>query len=678
MVRSLAPDERSAFLWGNAMSRLPMRLLAALALLFTHHAIAQRVYFGQNQELKSTLETKVANSRSEAAPIDIKLSVPAVDIDAAARGYQELSASGLTPIGQEGNPAVLGNGAMIAVPQGYEAKLTIVTQAHQDVANVNVVPFQRKCRCDKKEAAKNSFAVNEKTYQSTGFFPAQVAQLEKVGKLQGVDLVRVALHPLQMEMTTKTLRVTHDLAVRVDFIRTGNAATILLPKTLHQLLDRATVNGESLRSVNAVPTGETMLIITADELKGALSHYLDWQRQKGITPYVTTLTEAGGSIEAVKEYIQKFYNAQNTKPTYLLLVGSNTKLPSFRKKVTFEDQIAASDYPLSLLSGDDIIPDVLFGRLLADTPEEVKVQTDRWISYEKSPERGATWYKKGTTIASSEGDKPSDVDYAEEIQSALKAHTYTAVDQFYQGNDNATFANFSAALSEGRSWITYIGHGSGTSWGSTNDAINVARLAKLENRDRLPVLIDVACLNGDFANLAMPFGRAFVSNTKNGRPIGGVAYYGGSVSISWNPPAIMATAIAKQHFEKGLHHLGDSLLAGHLHVIEKLGNGDEAQDNLTWYNLFGDPSLVMRTDTPQALKVQQNNLMGKISIRVTNEAGSGVANLRVSLSDKASGAVKAVGKTNLSGEATLTPTTTTRGVITITGYNVETYEAPAE
>jgi len=348
------------------------------------------------------------------------------------------------------------------------------------------------------------------------------------------------------------------------------------------------------------------------------------------------------------------------------------------KGVEFLSQTAASDYPFALLAGDDIIPDMLYGRVVADSAAEVQTQIERWIEYEKKPEVDGVWYKKGTTIASSEGSGPSDQGYAELIQESLKAHTFSSVDKFYQGDESATTENISAALKEGRSWITYIGHGTGTSWGSSNDDFAVADIARLENVNRLPIIVDVACLNADYVNINKPFGKAWVTQTLNGKKTGAVGYLGSSVSTSWHPPAIMAAGIAKQHFEKAIATLGGSVLAGQLALVEKVGiDSSDASDNLIWYNLFGNPTLMVRTDTPKRLVVTQEWSTNE-DVLVTAKAPNGKAGVGLRVAARSGDRLLAVAITDAKGEATLRLPEVTQGVVTLTGYNAETYQAALE
>lgn len=645
--------------------------------LVSASASAQRIYFS-TADAKAGLETRVfaTNSRSVAG-VEVQLSLPYLDLNRVSDGFSEVSAPGLVPMEQPGNPALYTTGSLIAVPEGFEPVIDGIDSQQEEIHNVLIKPAQRQLRC---EGNQDNFQFNSALYDSNGVFPAQNVGLEEVGRLQGLRLVRVSINPLQMDMATKTLKVTTSASVRVNFRQTTREIRpVVLSKTFYQIARNVTANGRHLgRDVMRADVAEKMLIVVADGLKDTIAPLVNWKQAKGINVDVVTFTDAGGSKEKVKEYIQKYYDSSTPKLTYLVMVGNGKMLPPYMENTGSGD--AATDYTFALLSGNDVIPDVLYGRVVADNADEVATQINRWIAYERTPEKGAGWYHDGSTIASNEGSGPSDKEYAQKIQAALKANTYKTVDEFYQGNKTATSKNITAALESGRTWLSYFGHGSGTSWGSVTDNFSNTTVSKLKNEDKLPVIIDVACLNAAFTDIAKPFGKAWVTQQSNGKAAGAVAFYGGSVSISWHPPAIMSVGISKYHFEKPVHNLGGSVLAGQLYLIEQKGNNDDTVDNLKWYNLFGDPSLLVRTDTPVAYQVK--NLVKKtdrglsIDIAALDSAGKPVKGLRASI--RKANAPMAVATTDASGNATLTvdglSSFEANTTLVTTGYNAETIE----
>jgi hypothetical protein len=139
--------------------------------------------------------------------------------------------------------------------------------------------------------------------------------------------------------------------------------------------------------------------------------------------------------------------------------------------------------------------------------------------------------------------------------------------------------------------MNYIGHGSGDSWSSINGGEYFSSHVKsLKANIVKPIIIDVACQNGRFNN-AQKLGETFMNARNRGKPVGAVAYFGGSVDISWDPPAIMAMKIGSDLAEQKVAELYALILQGQLHLLKEYSDPEGAKENLLWYHLLGDPSL---------------------------------------------------------------------------------------
>jgi len=501
----------------------------------------------------------------------------------------------LVPSSLLGNPEVYMTGSLLVVPPGFEPQLEDVAVQTKEFSGIRIRPAQQEWRCAGPTGPRAGFAFNSQLYASDSVYPAHWASLEEVGNMGGVRLVRVAMNPVRMAMATESLQVAYEMNVRVSFKRMGRSVSpIEVPASLWDTLVASTVNAKSLnRLVRRSDRAERMVILVADGFQEVIRPYVAWKQSRGLKIDVVTLTQAGSSKETLQQYIQTAYDQADVKPTYLLFVGNKDTMPAFKESTGSGS--AASDYRMTLLAGDDAIPDVFYGRFLSDTEEELRTQIQRTIEYERNL-GNQPWYRNAMTIASDEGSNPSDEGYALQVQEALATGKFDSFDSFFQGEKTATSDNILGALKEGRGWIAYFGHGSGTSWGSVNDRFNNSTIEKVENNGKLPVLIDVACLNASWINLPKCFGKTWMTQTNSEGPVGTVAYYGGSVSISWHPPAVMSVGIAKRHAESQLPTIGSSVIAGQLYLMEQMGDTTAVRDNLKWYNLFGDPSLVVRAN----------------------------------------------------------------------------------
>ena len=109
-----------------------------------------------------------------------------------------------------------------------------------------------------------------------------------------------------------------------------------------------------------------------------------------------------------------------------------------------------------------------------------------------------------------------------------------------------------------------------------------------------------------------------------------------------------------------------------LFLVAQKGTNDDTVDNLRWYNLFGDPSLLIRTDLPKALNIERGRSKkshGNFQIRVTSN-GAPIEGAVASVV-RNDGRVTS-SKTSKDGTAVLPFATR----LVVSGYNLQTSETP--
>lgn len=226
------------------------------------------------------------------------------------------------------------------------------------------------------------------------------------------------------------------------------------------------------------------------------------------------------------------------------------------------------------------------------------------LDYEKTP-AGGDWYHKGLGIASDEGadiapDYLKDWQRAEILREMLLGYTYEQVDQIY--DPGASRTEVVGAINYGRSIVNYIGHGSGTSWATTGFGNSDA--LRLENGDRLPFIIDISSLNGQWHGKTC-LAEAFLRNPDGGA----VGMFSSSVSPSWVPPTVMQKRLIELLVAEEKLTLGALTLAGSLRALEVYQGGREGIAVVEEYNLFGDCTLPVRTATPSKIEVYHPSII---------------------------------------------------------------------
>ncbi len=484
--------------------------------------------------------------------------------------FKELEFSQLKLSNLAGDPA-LPYYSVIVEGRAENIKVSYQTEKKKTIMNLIPVPAQaEKLRC--LDCPQPSFKINWKRYETS---EKKFYEVQSLGDIRGVELTRVTLYPAQYNAEDRSLEIYPE----IDFtISSGEENTLFYTDDMEKIYERVELNNR-------------YLILSPSEYIPALADFIDWKIKGGYDVSVVSLESIGNNFLAVKNYLKARYNNPETNFSYALLVGHENNFPTEYVKTGSSSQTPSDLHYFTMGDSSDFLPDVLYGRLVVGSINDIKNQIKKSIAYESDSLANREGWRQHIGLASDEGSDPSDEEYLAQMTTPFVDNFKVDSRTFLQKNSDSTPTNLNATLSSGAMWLNYIGHGSGTSWPSMRTTYGSSQIKNLEAGSVKPVIIDVACQNGRFKYNAKQLGERFMNEEKNGEPIGAVAYYGGSVNISWNPPAIMAVGINKLVVDEKIDELGKALLAGQLYLFNHYTDLGAVKENLAWYHLFGDPSL---------------------------------------------------------------------------------------
>jgi len=492
----------------------------------------------------------------------------------------------------------------IVIPDDATMSLRILDARYVDLPGIDVAPSKGNLtRNVDPELVRYSFA---DFYGENAWYPAETARLDEPYIMRDTRGLVVEINPFVHNPATHTLRVYTGLTIEVAASGPGtvNVLTHRPDKPVaeferiyesHYLNYAQAGAGERYASV---PEGGCLLVIAYDAFLGALQPYVNWKNQMGIRTTMVPVSTAGATGAALKSYVQNRYDTDEL--CYVLLVGDGPQVPYLTVAG------GASDPSLALLAGTDSYPEAFIGRLSATTTAEVTNQITKFIEYERDAQAGADWYKKGTGIASSEGagigdDGEADWQHANVIRNKLLAFTYNQVDQIYATN-GGTAAMVTTAVNYGRSIMNYTGHGSETAWSTTG--FSNTHVNALVNDNKLPFIVSVACVNGNFPNLTC-FAEAWLRASHNGEPTGAVGMYASTINQSWAPPMSAQDEVVDLMIAGAKRSYGGLCFNGSCKMMDEYGG--TGQTEYKCWTVFGDPTLRVRTDTPTAMSVTHDD-----------------------------------------------------------------------
>lgn len=517
-------------------------------------------------------------------------------------------------------------------------------------------------------------------YAQNSFFPGFQAQLDQPYILRDFRGQNILVYPFAYNPVTKTLRVYTQLTLTMHKI-SDNGSNAKLSRKLGQV--RISPEAEAMyqqRFVNYreraakypfIPDEGEMLVICPEQYMEAMQPFVDWKNQSGRPTTMVSLADAGGNnIQQIKSYILSHYNNPDENLCYVLLVGDYADITPQAVSGS------CSDIYWGQLEGNDYYPEVFVGRFSVGSVADVQHQVTKMIYYERDITADADWLGKGMGIGSTEGagsghnGGESDYVHIDYIRDTLLHYTYREVSQHYHGVGVGTnAAMLSADFNSGVGICNYCNHGSVTGW--YVGGFSISNVNALVNDYKWPFIWSTACLNGQFTGTCFAEAWMRATNNSTGAPTGAIGGMFSWSSQPWQPPMTgqdeMVDVLCEWRSADQYHHtFGGASLNGNMRILD-MHPSDQGFTHNTWI-LFGDPSLMLRTDTPTEMNVTcqpEVILLGQTRLQLTADVDYARATLSFNGQILASEPI-------VNGECTLTfpdQTETGTALLIVTSFN---------
>ena len=592
-----------------------------------------------------------------------------------------LSSPELTPLLSAGNPDLLKYTTSLIIPDQGEMKVDVISTNYIEYTGIELAPSKGNLYRDSNPATI-PFRFGS-AYEMSEFWPANIAELRKPYILRDLRGQTVVITPFQYNPITKVLRFYTDITVHIAKVEGSIGVNELqrskplnkVDKEFYAIYQRQFFNANVMQYIPLEEEGN-FLIIAADAFLNEVMPLADWKNKKGIPTEVVSVTAAGTSSAGIANFITNYYNTNGL--THVLLVGDADQVPPFTSPGNF-----ASDPSYGFIQGFDYYAELFVGRMSAESIQDVKTQVERTLNYEITPDT-TQWLNQGVVVASNQGpgdDNEMDWEHATLMRDDLLGFTYNHVSELYDGTQSTTTdapgdpsnIDLFNLFQSGIGAMTYTGHGSSTSCGTTG--LSNSDIDNMTNENRLPFIWSVACVNGDFTMSNGPcFAEKFLRTQHNSKPVGAIATFMSTINQSWNPPMDaqdeMVDILTEQYASNIKRTFAGLSVNGCMHMNDQYGGqGDEMTQS--WHT-FGDPTLNVRTATPQVMAVSHPATIptGSTSVVLNGSFDGGYICLSLNGAIWATGTI-ANGAANLSFSPLNTVDTL---YVTVTGVNQIPYQ----
>jgi hypothetical protein len=540
--------------------------------------------------------------------IVLTLEFPAPSVEQVTRDgetFLRVSIPGCGHEGTLGTPSLPVIRKLLQIPEEAHPTVRIEILAEEE-AHIQYPVLPAQPPVAKSSEFPPRFVYDRQFYRTSGWIPSKVSAIERTGTIRKHRVAIVQVRPVRYCPSEGKLTIIRSLEVHISFnagSRTGYSEGLdrYLSPPLKRLLGAAVAN--SWHS-NGSKGDIGYLIIAGDHLADPLSPLVEWKRRKGFHTTLATLSSisplshATATAEEIKGYIKNAYDNWIIPPTYVLLVGDIGSIPSWTTQYPYLP--APTDLYYATMDENDILPDLWIGRLSVETPDAVNSAVEKIVDYETNTWKyGDTWLSRAYFIASDEGGIVWEGKTGHEIAESTHAYCMGIARQEGMVCDSlwgyyGTGTPVDAAFDGGRSLVVYSGHGSSSGW--AGPPFYTWHAEALTNVDRYPFVLSHACLTGLYTS------NCFGEVITRGDSSRALAFLGSTGPTYWIQDDFFQRAIFDALFREGMHTLSEIIGYAKFYLLSVIDT-TVAYEYYEIYNLLGDPSLDLYTDSPRPMTV---------------------------------------------------------------------------
>lgn len=654
--------------------------------------------------------------------------------------WTSLSLPGVFIPGDEGYPDLPGSARYIAIPQGSKAEYRIKNYRTERFRDIDVAPAPN-IPMD-RDNTPLSYSKKPEVYQNNAFYPESPVILSEPFKIRGVDVVELGIRPFQYNPVTKELLVYRDLEVEV--VTSGGNAYYgedrLRNRHWDRILDNTIMNSSVLpdidyssRKPSSKGTDYEYIIICPDDpiFISYANQLRDFRTKQGIETGVVTITEIGGNTEsAIETYINNAYNNWSVPPAAVLLLadyasegaGGGIFAPEFPD--TYYPMVSDNFYADVDTSDGKALPEIVFGRIVAQNETHLQTMVSKIINYETSPPTSASFYNNPITALGWQTERWFQI-CSEAIGGFMTKElgkSPVRINEVYEGNPTvdpwSTALNTSqvtgyfgpsgrdyipstpqelgswtggdandiaAALNNGAFMLLHRDHGITYGWGEP--AFTTTNIDMLTNTD-LSFIFSMNCQTGMFDYTSEVFAERFHRYTYNGQNAGAL----GVIAATENSFSFVNDALAWGTFDYIYPDFmpdygpsptnNDEFMPAFAMVSGKYfldysswpSNPTEKEETNYLFHMLGDPYQVVYSEVPQNLTiVTQEVFEGENIFYISADLGANIAlvvNGEIIATGTGTGSVTGI---------TIPPQTyQTNIILTVTKQNYFRYETTIE
>ena len=557
-----------------------------------------------------------------------------------------------------GHPKLPVVSELVEIPQGATVKAFLEEIALEEINlkdkgfDKRIFPVQLPVPKVAGAEEKVPFSIDQDVYSGNDYYVQAKVTVSEPMQMRGHRVVLVSFWPVSYNPVTGDIKTITKAKISLklsgsDIAKTQAVINKLKSSIYDGILESTLINYSqyetAVKSAPALPINE--LIIVGDQYYDALQPLVNWDTQKGYRVFVTKTSEIPGGADTahIRQYIKSQYDGE-TPPDFLLIVGDVDVVPAY---ITSSVDRPATDLYYSTMSGTDYLPDLYVSRISVADTTQLHNYIVKYLGYQQGQwTADYSWMQKAYLTASNDVTYHNLAEATDNYCIALARTRGMDCDSLYAYYGTGT--PVADALNQGRSIVTYTGHGAVTYW--DGPSFYQASVNALTNANKYPLVTSFACLTGQFT-YSECFGETWIRAADKGA----MAFWGSSVTSYWDEDDILQRRMYDAFLDSGYAWISGMTVKAKLDYFKYWQDGPMTKRYFEMYNILGNGAVDLYTQQPLTMDVihQTNVPFGPATVDVNVSADGPVQNALACLTLKSNGAILATEYTDALGNASL-------------------------
>jgi len=483
--------------------------------------------------------------------------------------------------------------------------------------------------------------IDMKTNQEYSFYPIDNLSLSDPMIMRGLVLGQLSFIPYKYYADDKRIEVFE--SVQITISESGETEfDYFIPEKksyiFEELYQNFVINYERSERSEDYQIPSILYICGGNSINNDYFHDLvDWRHKQGYIVTVVSTSETGSSESNINNYISNAYTNWDNPPEIVGLVGDvGGSYDIACDSYGWGGYSGASDVVYSYVEGNDILPEVIIGRISANGTSELNNIINKTIQYEKAQEQtDLGWFDRAGLVGDPSSSGLSCAITNQYIDQLMRNHGFGDIDLDIDGGGSQLDQFVIDQFNRGIMYYNYRGYYYAPgSYPPNNNQIS--------NGYYTPFVTTVTCGTGDFNSTSSSEGFVRLGSVND--PKGAVAAVGTSTTgthTAYNN--IVDMGIYEGIFSNSITHAGAAVINGRLTLLETYPSnpGGCVGAFSAWNNLIGDPALHLWADKPKDFSVSYPSTMSlgsnHLEFIVLDSEGNTVDNARVTLLMKDTG-----------------------------------------